>query len=254
MLNILNNSNIILLSFLGGVFTFLATTLGAGIVFFFKKINKTILDAALAIAAGIMLSSSFFSLIEPAIEMTNKKEIFILAIGILSGSFFIILFDIIHKLFSKKKASKTNLLMTSITVHNIPEGLILGVSYASIINNKATLTNALILTLAIAIQNFPEGCAISLPLRRENKTRLKAFIMGSLSAIVEPIFSTIGCLLVIEIKTILPFMLTFASGAMIYVIIAELIPEYTQNKRKILMNSCTIIGFIIMMILDIFFC
>ena len=255
MINILNNINIIFLALLGGIFTFFITMLGASLVFFFKHINKTVLDSALAMASGIMLSSSFFSLIEPAINMTNNKQVFILALGIICGGLFLIIFNLIHEICNKKKASnKTRILMTSITIHNIPEGLILGVGFGSIIHNTNTLTNALILTLAIAIQNFPEGCAISLPLRRENNSRLKSFIYGSLSAIVEPIFSVIGCILVMKIKIILPFMLTFAAGAMIYVIISELIPEYTQNKRKALMNTCTLLGFIIMMILDVYFC
>lgn len=247
------NRYITLLSLIGGTCTFLSTTIGSSLVFFFKKIDKTKLDIALAISTGIMLSSSFFSLINPAINMIKKEKIIIPALGILTGSIFIIIFDYIYQKILKKGLHKTTKLITSITLHNIPEGLILGVSFGSIIYNINTLTDSIMITLAVAIQNFPEGCAISLPLRRENNTRLKSFIYGSLSAIVEPLFAVVGCILTLKIKNILPFMLTFAAGAMIYVITTELIPEYSKNKRKSLINIFFIIGFIIMMILDVYF-
>ena len=144
-------------------------------------------------------------------------------------------------------------MILSITLHNIPEGLAVGIAFGSIKYHiaDANLTNALLLALAIGLQNFPEGSAISLPLRRENYSRTKAFIYGSLSAIVEPIFGVIGAILTIKLTTFMPIFLSFAAGAMIYVIIEELIPESQTNKNKALMALFTLIGFIIMMILDI---
>ena len=145
------------------------------------------------------------------------------------------------------------MLIFSITLHNIPEGLAVGVAFGSMSAgiDGATITGAIMLALGIAIQNFPEGTAVSLPLRREKFSRLKSFIYGSLSGIVEPIAGIIGCLLVICVRNILPFFLSFAAGAMIYVAVSELIPESQKNKNKNLMSLFTILGFVIMMILDI---
>ncbi|MBR5663049.1 MAG: ZIP family metal transporter [Bacilli bacterium] len=240
--------NYILLTLYATLFTWLLTTLGSSMVFFFKKINKTYMDISLSTAAGIMLSASFFSLLNPAIEnaITLKQTPFlIVSVGFLLGSLFILLTD-------KINYSNSSLLMISITMHNIPEGLAIGIAFGSIKYgiNGATLTNALILTLAIGLQNFPEGSAVSLPLRREKYSRFKSFLYGSLSAVVEPIFGVIGALLTIKISSLMPLFLSFAAGAMIYVIIKELIPESQKNNHKSLMTLSAIIGFIIMMILD----
>lgn len=246
---------------LAGLFTFLFTALGASIVLFFKKVNKTVLDSFMAASAGVMLSSAFFSLIEPAISISDSlhmKSYIVISIGFLSGAILILVFDRLYEFFNKRNnisKKRCNMLFFSITIHNIPEGLILGVSFGSIFYNisGATLTASLLLTLGIALQNFPEGCALSLPLRREGNSRFKSFMLGSLSAIVEPISAVIGAIIVMRIKLLLPFLLSFAAGAMIYVVISELIPEYSQNKRKALMNMCTFLGFILMMILDVAF-
>lgn len=246
---------------LAGLFTFLFTALGASIVLFFKRVNKTVLDSFMAASAGVMLSSAFFSLIQPAISISNSlnmKSYIVISIGFFSGAILILVFDRLYELFNKRNNNskkRCNMLFFSITIHNIPEGLILGVSFGSIFYNisGATLTASLLLTLGIALQNFPEGCALSLPLRREGNSRFKSFMLGSLSAIVEPISAVIGAIIVMRIKLLLPFLLSFAAGAMIYVVISELIPEYSQNKRKALMNICTFLGFILMMILDIAF-
>lgn len=246
---------------LAGLFTFLFTALGASIVLFFKKINKTVLDSFMAISAGVMLASSFFSLIEPAISISNSlnmKSYVVVSLGFFCGAILILIFDFCYGFFTKStdnSKKRSTLVLLSITVHNIPEGLILGVSFGSLLYGipGADLTSSLLLTLGIALQNFPEGSAISLPLRREGNTRGKSFVLGSLSAIVEPIAAVIGALIVIRIKMLLPFLLSFAAGAMIYVVISELVPEYSKNKRKALMNICTFLGFIIMMILDVAF-
>ena len=161
------------------------------------------------------------------------------------------------KFFSKKNPSNKKkrcfMLISSITLHNIPEGLAVGVAFGSIMYNLdgASISSAIALAIGIGIQNFPEGCAVSIPLRREGMTRTKAFFYGQLSAIVEPISGVIGALLVLKIRIILPFLLAFAAGAMIYVVVAELIPECIHNKHKCLISMFSLIGFTIMMILDV---
>ena len=242
----------------GTLFTFLLTMLGSSTVFFFKKINKNIMDATLGIAAGIMMSASFWSLLNPAIE--NAKELkqipcIVLSIGFFLGGIFIFITDkIFQRKFKKLKHTDKRLflLILSITMHNIPEGLAVGIAFGSLKYHLAgaSLTNAIVLAVGIGIQNFPEGSAISLPLRRDGYTRKKAFLLGSLSAIVEPIFGVIGALITLKIRTIMPVLLSFAAGAMIYVIVQELIPESQTNKNKSLMAIFTLIGFIIMMMLD----
>ncbi len=251
----------ILQSLYAGIFTFLFTVLGASIVLFFKKVNKTVLDSFMAASAGVMLASSFFSLLQPAISISNSlnmKSYIVVSIGFWGGAILVLLFDFAYDFFNKCSESskkRSTLILLSITAHNIPEGLILGVSFGSLLYNipGADLTASLLLMVGIALQNFPEGSAVSLPLRREGASRGKAFLLGSLSAIVEPIAAVVGALIVIKIKMILPFLLSLAAGAMVYVVISELIPEFSKNKRKALMNLCTFLGFIIMMILDVAF-
>ena len=249
MINILNNLNPIILAFLATIFTFLITSLGASIVFIFKNIKKDIMDICLSISAGIMLSASFFSLINPSIELSNKLNISLIFvfIGFILGGLLIL---VGNKIYNNNKTSN---LIFSITLHNIPEGLAIGVAFGSILYNLegATLSSAFILALGIGIQNFPEGSAISLPLRRNGLSRKKSFLIGSLSGIVEPISGIIGCLLALQVQYILPFLLSFAAGAMIYVVIIELIPESQTNEKKDLMALFSIIGFTIMMILDV---
>ena len=253
MINFIDDINPIILAFLATLFTFLVTTLGASIVFFFKNIEKTIMDICLSISAGIMLAASYFSLLNPSIELSNKLNISLIFsfLGFILGGLLILLGN---KLYNKnKKQKRLSMLIFSITLHNIPEGLAIGVAFGSILYNLegATLSSALILALGIGIQNFPEGSAISLPLRREGLSRKKSFLIGSLSGIVEPISGFIGAILAIKIQYILPFLLSFAAGAMIYVVIIELIPESQTNEKKDLMALFSIIGFLIMMILDV---
>lgn len=244
------SSSYTMLALYATLFTWLLTILGSSMVFFFKNISKTFMDISLSIAAGIMLAASFLSLLNPAFEnarLLNKIPWLIVSIGFLLGSLFIYISD---KLIKVNK--RTSLLMLSITMHNIPEGLAIGIAFGSVKYGLkgASLTNALILSLAIGLQNFPEGSAVSLPLRRDGYSRLKSFIYGSLSAVVEPIFGIIGAILTIKISSLMPLFLSFAAGSMIYVIVKELIPESQTNKNKSLITIFFIIGFLIMMILD----
>ncbi len=238
------------------IFTWFITLLGSAIVYFFKKVNNNILDAMLSIASGVMIAASFFSLLAPSIEMSiklNINKVLMPSIGFIFGGLLILL---MNKLFSKKYTNKKKrclMLISSITLHNIPEGLAIGVAFGSIMYNLdgANMANAIALAIGIGIQNFPEGVAVSMPLRREGLSRKKSFFYGQLSAIVEPIAGVIGALLVLKIRIILPFLLSFAAGAMIYVVISELIPECMKNKNKGLISMYSIIGFVIMMILDV---
>lgn len=249
------SNNYTLLALYATLFTWLLTILGSSMVFFFKKINKNYLDITLSMAAGIMLSASFWSLLNPSI--TNAKLIYqtpwlIVTTGFILGGVFIYLTDFLFTKKFKHKNKRLSLLMLSITMHNIPEGLAIGIAFGSARYslNGSSIASALTIAIAIALQNFPEGSAISLPLRRDGYSRIKSFIYGSLSAIVEPIFGIIGVLLTIKISYLMPFLLSFAAGAMIYVVIEELIPESQKNNNKALMTLSTLFGFSIMMILD----
>ena len=256
MINLLVNTNPIFLALLGGIFTFFVTCLGSMIVILFKSNNKEVMNAMLSLSAGIMIAASFFSLIIPAINIIKKNEqnffVFI-CLGLIVGSIFVFLgnklFDII-KSNHDVSLRRCILLFVSITLHNIPEGLAVGVAFGNILYGNS-LISAIALTFGIAIQNFPEGAAISLPLKREGISSFKAFLFGSLSGIVEPIFSVIGALLVLKINTILSFTLSFAAGAMIFVTVLELIPESQNSTKKDLMAFMFIIGFTIMMSLDV---
>ena len=255
------NLNVIMQAFLAATFTFLITSLGSAIVFCFKKVNKNLSDILLGVSAGIMLAASYFSLLAPAIDQAINMAFLpyiIVPIGFLCGGLLLFLTDkIFSKLMAKQKKNETAkrifLLVSSITIHNIPEGLSIGVAFGSIIYglDGATVMSALGLAIGIGLQNFPEGCAVSLPLRREGMSRTKSFIIGALSGIVEPISAIIGALLVLKIKSIMPFLLAFAAGAMIFVVVEELIPESQQNHNKNMITMFTLLGFIIMMVLDV---
>lgn len=258
MINFFYELNPAIQSLIACTFTLIGTSIGAASVFLFKKFNKTLLDSFLSISAGVMIAASFFSLINPAIEMAeNLKQtpIIVLLIGILGGTLLLFIGD---KIFQKKiNTSKDNkrisMLIFSIVLHNIPEGMAIGVAFGSVIYglDGATISAAIALSIGIAIQNFPEGSAISLPLLGNGISKWKAFIIGSLSAIVEPIAGVIGALLVLKVNIILPYLLSFAAGAMLYVVTEEIIPESQNTEKKDLMALITIIGFSIMMILDI---
>ncbi len=270
MVHILSNFSPVLQAFIACLFTYSVTAIGAALVFLFKKVNKNVLDAMLGFSAGVMIAASFWSLLSPAIEMaTNLKMTAWLVsfIGFFGGGVLLYsgdkIFDFFDKKLSKKLKKEKNtesksfkrclMLVLSITLHNIPEGLAVGVAFGSVIYglDGATLGAACLLALGIGIQNFPEGTAVAVPLRREGLSRGKSFFYGQLSGIVEPISGVLGALLVLKIRYLLPFLLSFAAGAMIYVVVQELIPESQTNKKKDLMALFTLIGFSVMMILDV---
>ena len=255
----MNNLSPIIMALLATLFTWLLTLLGAGLVFAFKKINQNILDIMLSTSAGVMIAASFWSLLAPSIEMAeslNMNKIIIPTIGFLAGGLLILLMDYYFSKKEKNISDKTKrcfMLISSITMHNIPEGMAVGVAFGSIIYHLdgATVGSAVALALGIAVQNFPEGAAVSIPLRCEGMSRLKAFFYGQLSGFVEPLAGIIGALLVLKIRIILPFFLAFAAGAMIYVVTKELIPECQKNKNSSLITMFLLLGFVIMMILDV---
>jgi len=251
---------------IGTLFTWFLTMLGAGVVFFFKKINRKVLDGMLGFASGVMIAASFFSLLAPAVDMaeaSGKSAWMIAGIGFLSGCLFLFAADKLlphmhiegenlRKEGVPSNWRKSVLLVSAITIHNIPEGLAVGVAFGAVAANfeGATLAGAIALALGIGIQNFPEGAAVSVPLRREGLTRRKSFFWGQLSGMVEPIAGVLGALAVILFQPILPYALAFAAGAMIYVVADELIPEAHSGHSDIATMG-VVFGFLIMMMLDI---
>jgi zinc transporter, ZIP family len=248
-------------------FTWLVTAAGAALVFFFKTMSRKWLDAMLGFTGGVMVAASFWSLLDPAIAMsegTGFVKAMPAAVGFGMGALFLFFLDKftphLHINFSKDDAEgpktqwhKTTLLVLAITLHNIPEGLAVGVLFGGVAAGipEASITGAVILAIGIGIQNFPEGVAVAMPLRRHGVSRLKSFWYGQLSAIVEPIFGVIGALAVIQMTPILPYALAFAAGAMIYIVIEEVVPETQQDKYTDLATLGFIGGFIVMMLLDV---
>ena len=266
-INWLLESNPILLALGATIFTWLVTALGSSMVFFFKNINKKILNLMLGFAAGVMIAASFWSLLKPAIEMAEDSGTipWMPALtGFLSGGAFLLLIDKIlpHLHFGlavdKAEGIKTQwqrsvLLVLAITLHNIPEGLAVGVAFGALANNPdaGVLAGAVALAFGIGLQNFPEGAAVSIPLRREGMSRLKAFNYGQLSGIVEPVAGVFGAYMVLKIEPLLPYALSFAAGAMIFVVIEELIPESQSGNESDLSTIGALIGFAVMMLLDV---
>lgn len=252
---------------IAGLFTWSMTAFGAALVYLVKSFNQKIMDSMLGFAAGVMIAASFFSLIIPALEyantwQTNFSPIIPVALGFLSGGFFLLLLDKtiphLHLYEQKAEGPATNirrslLLVLAITIHNIPEGLAIGVAFGAFGLNPSpdTLFAAIALTIGIGIQNFPEGTAVSMPLLRDGYSKHKSFFYGQLSAVVEPISIIVGIILVNLVQSILPFALSFAAGAMIFVVIEELIPESQKNHHSDLSTIFTLIGLTIMMILDV---
>ncbi len=247
MMSFFYELNPIIQSLLAGLMTFSITALGAALVFLVKNINKNIMNILLSISAGIMLSSSFFSLINPALsnaESLNMNAWLICSLGIIMGCLLLFLCDKVY-------SNKNNNLILSITLHNFPEGLAIGIAFGAAALGNQTVLSALMLAIGIGIQNFPEGSAISFPLYRDGYSKFKSFVIGALSAIVEPIAAVLGALIVGKYLVILPICLAFAAGAMLYVTVVELIPESMTSKKKELMALYLVIGFIIMMMLDV---
>lgn len=245
------------------LFTWAVTAAGAAPVFFFRRYNEKVMDAMLGFAAGIMLAASYWSLLAPAIELSDgdwKPA----AVGFLTGGVFLFSVDKVlphlHLGLDISEAEgiptrwqRSILLVLAITLHNIPEGLAVGVAFGAVgFGLKgATIGGAVALALGIGIQNFPEGTAVSMPLRREGMGRTRAFLYGQASGLVEPVAGVIGAALVLAMRPLLPYALAFAAGAMIFVVVEELIPESQNNDNGDLATIGCMIGFAVMMGLDV---
>ncbi|MGB9710943.1 MAG: ZIP family metal transporter [Thermodesulfovibrio sp.] len=254
---------------IAGVFTWGLTAVGASLVLFVRNVNKKLLDVALGFAAGVMIAASFWSLLEPAIEMSQNLNIpswIPPATGFLIGALFLRLIDVIlpHLHLQapineaegiKTSFRRTTLLVLAVTLHNIPEGLAIGVSFGAhgADPQAVSILSSLMLAFGIGIQNIPEGFAISMPLRSEGLSRKKSFFIGQLSGLVEPVFALIGVLMLEIMHNLLPYALGFAAGAMIFVTVEELIPESQRNGNSDVATAGLIIGFTLMMILDVAF-
>jgi zinc transporter, ZIP family len=254
---------------IGTLFTWFLTALGASMVFFFKSINRKVLDSMLGFAAGVMIAASFWSLLAPAIEMAEASSPLPswmpAVIGFLLGGVFLWIADRLlphlHLGFKTNEAEgiKTSwqrsiLLVLAITLHNFPEGLAVGVAFGALAADmpSASLAGAIALAIGIGIQNFPEGAAVSVPLRREGLSRTKSFLYGQASGMVEPIAGILGAAAVLFIRPILPYALAFAAGAMIYVVVEELIPESQLDKLSTHFSTAgAMLGFAVMMMLDV---
>jgi ZIP family zinc transporter len=263
-----------------GLFTWALTALGAALVFLFNSSNRKALDMSLGFTGGVMIAASFWSLLSPAIayvEMQNEMGIsdspswLAPAIGFFLGASFLFLLDKIIPhlhIFAKREEAegmetnwrKTILLVLAIALHNIPEGLAVGVAFGALANPEIlgleghsvfTMGSAIALAIGIGIQNFPEGFAVSMPLRRQGLSKWKSWKWGQLSAIVEPIFAVIGAAIVMQVLPILPYALSFAAGAMIFIVVEEVIPESQRGGNTDLATMGLIAGFIVMMVLDV---
>jgi ZIP family zinc transporter len=249
-------------------FTWFVTALGAGMVFFFRKINRRVLDGMLGFAAGVMIAASFWSLLAPAIAMAEESgslpSWMPATVGFLMGGGFLWGVDKIlphlHVGYPTDTAEglqtsweRSILLVLAITLHNAPEGLAVGVAFGAAAAGmpEAMIGGAIALAVGIGIQNFPEGAAVSVPLRREGMSRLRAFLYGQASGLVEPIAGVLGAAAVLYIRPILPFALAFAAGAMIYVVVEELIPEAQLESISDIATIGAMLGFAVMMTLDV---
>ncbi len=260
-----NFQNPLINTLLATVFTWGITAVGASVVFLFREPSRKLIDGMLGFSAGIMLSASIFSLLNPAIEMTKNRENFWLipSAGFLLGGLFIWALDrvlphlhlglpIENAEGIKTHFHKNVLLFIAVLLHNIPEGLAVGVVFGALASGDSSVTfsSALALTLGIGIQNFPEGMAISLPFKSSGLSNFKSFLLGQLSAIVEPIAGVLGVLGILFIRPLLPYALSFAAGAMVYVVLEELIPESQSSGNTDISTFSAIFGFVVMMILD----
>ena len=248
-----------------GLFTWIVTGLGAALVFFFKGSSRAFLDTMLGFTGGVMVAASFWSLLSPAIDMSAGSgftRVIPAAVGFFFGALMLYGLDKvlphIHINFKesegvKTKWHKTTLLVLAITLHNIPEGLAVGVLFGGVAAgfDGATIGGAVALAIGIGLQNFPEGFAVSMPLRRQGVSKFKSFWFGQLSAVVEPVAAVLGAWAVYSFRPILPYALAFAAGAMIFVVVEEVIPETQQDKYTDLATMGFIVGFIVMMSMDV---
>ncbi len=250
---------------LATLLTWGATALGASVIFLSKSFDRRVLDGLLGFAAGVMIAASFWSLLAPSIEMAREQghiPWLPAAVGFLAGGLFLRVVDFflphLHAGFEKAEGIKTNwqrkiLLVLAITMHNIPEGLAVGVIFgaAAVGGETTTLGAAIALTIGMCLQNFPEGMAVSVPLRRDGMSRSKSFFWGQFSGLMEPLAGVAGALAVTQAAVLLPWALAFAAGAMIYVVVEEVIPESQICQHTDIATIGTMIGFVLMMILDI---
>jgi ZIP family zinc transporter len=249
------------------LFTWFLTALGASFVFFFKSVNRAVFDGMLGFTGGVMVAASYWSLLAPSIELAENSGVIPwipAAVGFAGGALFLFSLDKVmphlHINFKKDETEgiktewhRSTLLVLAITLHNIPEGLAVGVLFGGVAAgfDGATLGGAIALAIGIGIQNFPEGIAVAMPLRRQGLSRWKSFNYGQLSAIVEPMAAALGAWAVITFQPILPYALAFAAGAMIYVVVEEVIPETQRDKYTDVATLGFIGGFIVMMVLDV---
>jgi ZIP family zinc transporter len=267
MINALQNLHPVVQAFLGSSFGWLMTALGAALVFLGRDVSKKTLDALLGFAAGVMIAASYWSLLAPAIEMSEGGAVpawIPAAVGFLLGGGFLRLIDMVlphlHLGAPMEEAEglqttwrRVVLLVLAITLHNFPEGLAVGVAFGAAAAGlpAASLLGAVALAVGIGIQNFPEGMAVSMPLRREGMAPLKSFWYGQLSAVVEPIAGVLGAGAVLLAQPILPYALAFAAGAMIFVVVEELIPESQRGMSTDVATTGAMLGFTVMMVLDV---
>lgn len=268
MIDFIQQFSPVMQAFWATLFTWGITAAGAALVFITSSVNQKIMDSMLGFAAGVMIAASFWSLLAPGIEMAgqlNQVPWLTAAIGFMGGGVFMRLTDKflphLHPGLSIDKSEgvktswqRSTLLVLAITLHNIPEGLAVGVAFGAVAANlpSATIGGAIALAIGIGIQNFPEGAAVSLPLRREGLSKGKSFFMGQASGIVEPMAGVLGALFVLKMQVILPYALCFAAGAMIFVVVEELIPESQRKVENIdVVTMMTMVGFSVMMILDV---
>jgi len=268
MIDFILQFNPVTQALLATLFTWGVTAAGAALVFFTKRVNRKVMDAMLGFAAGVMIAASFWSLLAPGIEMAGHMGMtpwLTAVIGFMGGGVFMRLTDRIlphiHPGLAagpregiKTSWQRSTLLVLAITLHNIPEGLAVGVAFGAVAAQlpSATIGGAVALAIGIGLQNFPEGTAVSMPLRREGMGQWKSFMMGQASGMVEPVAGVLGALFVLQMQDLLPYALCFAAGAMIFVVVEELIPESQQNQAHIdLVTMATMVGFSVMMILDV---
>lgn len=252
-------------AFYATMFTWFVTALGASLVFFTKSNHKKFMDSMLGFTGGVMVAASVWSLLIPAIDMSEGEgfvKVLPAVLGFLGGAGFLFLLDKVlphlHVNFKQVEGiktpwQKTTLLVLAITLHNIPEGLAVGVLFGGVAAGipEASIGGAIALAIGIGLQNFPEGIAVSMPLRRMGMSRRKSFFYGQLSAVVEPIAGVVGAIAVVAFTPILPYALAFAAGAMIFVVVEEVIPEAQQNQGSDMATLGFIAGFVIMMTLDV---
>lgn len=248
----------VLLAFFATLFTYAVTAAGASLVFFFKNVSKNLIDIMLGFAAGVMIAAAFFSLLSPAIELSEqlgKTAWATTAAGFAAGGAFVIISDMfLSKAKAFRRAAETSkrsaLLAAAVTIHNIPEGLAVGVAFGSVAFGGTTLAGAVMLAVGIGLQNFPEGVCVSMPLYLSGKSKGKSFFIGQASGLVEPVAGMIGALFAMTVQSLLPLALSFSGGAMIAVVCSELIPEAFEGNKR-LAQLGVLSGFVVMMILDV---